>query len=124
MKWFTIRTVYICLLSFGVLQSCNNDFLEIYPKDQQTEMTAFVTSENFETFALGLYDIFPGYNSIDFDADVNGGNFVKLAAGGESAWAMSRVIVPSSGGDWDFTFIRKVNLMLDKIDASNMSDVD
>ena len=124
MKWFTNRTVYIYLLFVGGLHSCNNNFLEIYPKDQQTEMTAFITSENFETYALGLYDIFPGYNSIDFDADVNGGNFVKLAAGGESDWAMSRVIVPSTDGDWDFTFIRKVNLMLDKIEDSGMSDVD
>ena len=122
MKWFRIKTLYIFISSLFIFQSCNNEFLDILPKDQQTEMTAFITSENFETFALSLYDIFPGYNSIDFDEDVNGGNFVKLAAGGESAWAMSRVIVPSSDGDWDFKFIRQVNLMLSKIDDSSMSE--
>lgn len=124
MKRFTNKTIYIYLLFTSVIFSCNNDFLEIYPKDQQTELTAFVTTENFETYSLGLYDIFQGNNSIDFDADVNGGNFVRLAAGGESNWAMSRVVVPSSEGDWDFTFIRKTNLMLDKIDDSEMSEMD
>ncbi|MCY4780026.1 RagB/SusD family nutrient uptake outer membrane protein [Sphingobacterium sp. UT-1RO-CII-1] len=122
MKRFKIKTIYTFISSLLIFQSCNNEFLDILPKDQQTEMTAFITSENFETFALSLYDIFPGYNSIDFDDDVNGGNFVKLSAGGESPWSMSRVIIPSSDGDWDFKFIRQVNLMLSKIDASNMTE--
>ena len=108
-------------LSFGLV-SCNDDFLEVYPRDTQTEATAFVTVDNFETYAWGLYSIFGGYSDDTLGDDKNGGNLVSNAAGGESDWAMGRYKVPSSGGDWDFSFIRRCNLMLDHIDGSQMNE--
>lgn len=108
-------------LSFGLV-SCNDDFLEVYPRDTQTEATAFVTADNFETYAWGLYSIFGGYSDDTLGDDKNGGNLVSNAAGGESDWAMGRYKVPSSGGDWDFSFIRRCNLMLDHIDGSQMNE--
>lgn len=119
------KIMYIsCMaLSLGLI-SCNDDFLEVYPRDTQTEVTAFVTAENFETYAWGLYSIFGGYNDDTLGADKDGGNLTGNTAGSESAWAMNRYKVPASEGDWDFSFIRKCNLMLDHIDAAQMSDVD
>lgn len=108
-------------LSFGLV-SCNDDFLEVYPRDTQTEATAFVTADNFETYAWGLYSIFGGYSDDTLGDDKNGGNLVSNASGGESDWAMGRYKVPSSGGDWDFSFIRRCNLMLDHIDGSQMNE--
>lgn len=108
-------------LSFGLV-SCNDDFLEVYPRDTQTEATAFVTADNFETYAWGLYSIFGGYSDDTLGDDKNGGNMVSNAAGGESDWAMGKYKVPSSGGDWDFSFIRRCNLMLDHIDGSQMNE--
>ena len=108
-------------LSFGLV-SCNDDFLEVYPRDTQTEATAFVTADNFETYAWGLYSIFGGYSDDTLGDDKNGGNLVSNAAGGESDWAMGRYKVPYSGGDWDFSFIRRCNLMLDHIDGSQMNE--
>lgn len=108
-------------LSFGLV-SCNDDFLEVYPRDTQTEATAFVTADNFETYAWGLYSIFGVYSDDTLGDDKNGGNLVSNAAGGESDWAMGRYKVPSSGGDWDFSFIRRCNLMLDHIDGSQMNE--
>lgn len=41
------------------MNSClNNDFMEVYPKDQQTELTSFRSYENFKTYAWGLYNVF------------------------------------------------------------------
>ena len=41
---------------FLLMNSClNNDFMEVYPKDQQTELTSFRSYENFKTYAWGLY---------------------------------------------------------------------
>lgn len=35
---------------FLLMNSClNNDFMEVYPKDQQTELTSFRSYENFKT---------------------------------------------------------------------------
>lgn len=37
---------------FLLMNSClNNDFMEVYPKDQQTELTSFRSYENFKTYA-------------------------------------------------------------------------
>ena len=34
---------------FLLMNSClNNDFMEVYPKDQQTELTSFRSYENFK----------------------------------------------------------------------------
>lgn len=32
--------------------------MEVYPKDQQTELTSFRSYENFKTYAWGLYNVF------------------------------------------------------------------
>ena len=111
-----------CMALSFVLVSCNDDFLEVYPRDTQTEATAFVTADNFETYAWGLYSIFGGYSDDTLSDDKNGGNLTGNTAGSETAWAMDRYKVPASGGDWDFSFIRRCNLMLDHIDGSQMSE--
>ena len=47
---------------FLLMNSClNNDFMEVYPKDQQTELTSFRSYENFKTYSWGLYNVFFGY---------------------------------------------------------------
>ena len=54
--------IYFCFLI--LVSSCmNNDFMDVYPKDQQTETTAFKTYDNFKTYSWGLYDVFFGYSS-------------------------------------------------------------
>ena len=35
--------------------------MEVYPKDQQTELTSFRSYENFKTYSWGLYNVFFGY---------------------------------------------------------------
>lgn len=32
--------------------------MEVYPKDQQTELTSFRSYENFKTYSWGLYNVF------------------------------------------------------------------
>ena len=44
----------IALTGWG-LSGCSSDFLDKYPLDEQTEATAFKTSDNFKTYAWGLY---------------------------------------------------------------------
>ena len=43
------------------MTSCLNDgFLDIDPKDRQTEQTAFTSYDNFKMYSWGLYEIFYG----------------------------------------------------------------
>ena len=65
--------------------------------------------------------MFPAYSGIaklygpGFEAD----DFFKGTNGSEDQWAWQKVKVPASDGGWDFSFIRKVNIMLDNVDREN-----
>lgn len=50
-------------LSMLVCSCMNDNFMEVQPKDKQTEGTAFKTYDNFKTYSWGLYDVFFGYSS-------------------------------------------------------------
>lgn len=113
----------LCLMMGSCL---NNDFMEVYPKDQQTESTAFSTYENFKTYSWGLYNAFFGYSfgtaqtdSI-FRGDYEADNMIKHLPGQESQWAYQRAKVPAKATEWDYIYIRRCNLMLDNIDQSSM----
>lgn len=120
---------YILLLSITLTISCNKDYLNKIPLDQQTESTSFQTYSNFKTYAWGLYDLFEGYgqgpilNTATFlFEEANSDNLCYNASVNSNEWAYQLKTIPSSGGDWDFSFIRRVNIMLDHIDQSKMSD--
>lgn len=111
---------------------CKKNFLDKTPQDKLTETTTFQTYKGFQTYAWSFYDIFIGYgnNSEDVNpaqimaGDLNSDNLVYTAAGNQNPWAYQLQTVPSSGGDWDFSFIRNVNILLDNIDASPLSASD
>lgn len=116
---------------FLLMNSClNNDFMEVYPKDQQTELTSFRSYENFKTYAWGLYNVFFGYayktGQTDeiFKGDYEADNMIKHVSGNESQWAYQKAKVPASSDSWDYEYIRRVNLMLDNIDQSSMNDAE
>lgn len=125
--------VSIILLAFVV--SCKKNFLEKKPIDSLSEGTAFVTYDNFKTYAWGLYDYFAGYGgsgsalppyftSQEFNSD----NY-QVSAGTNSSYIAGNKAIPSTAGSatscmqisqWNFSYIRQVNVLLDHIDASSM----
>lgn len=109
----------LLLFAFG----CSDDFLERIPEDKQTELTAFKTNENFETYSWGLYDILykSSYDWSVYGTESNTDNMFNRS-GGISNWELADRPTPTSGGGWGFTAIKKVNLMLDNIDGSDMGD--
>ncbi|MGC4235303.1 MAG: RagB/SusD family nutrient uptake outer membrane protein [Niabella sp.] len=113
-----------------VLTSCNKDFLDRYPLDQQTEVTAFKTYDNFKTYSWNLYgyfDGFPadgGYLPVNIEEEQYSDNMIYAFAGYKSPYAFQTYSEPSSGGGWDFSYIRRVNLLIDNVDKSAMSETD
>ncbi len=127
----------LCLL---VLGGCNKDFLDRKPIDQLTDGTAFETYDNFKTYAWGLYDYFGGYGqtaaqyptyfaSQEFNSD----NFSETRSGAQSAYAMGTKLVPTAAGaatnmlqisQWNFSYVRRVNIMLDHIETSSMTQAE
>lgn len=122
---------YILFLGISLLAgSCmNNDFLEVYPQDKQTELTAFRTYDNFKAYAWGLYNTFNGYgkdwnNNSVYNGDFQADNMISHVAGSESQWGWQTVKVPAKSDNWNYSYIRRVNLMLGNIDQSDMSDTE
>ena len=111
------------------MTSCLNDgFLDIDPKDRQTEQTAFTSYDNFKMYSWGLYEIFYGYgNNQDmnfFKGEYEADNMIRAVKGNEGQYAYQKAKVNATDSDWDYDYIRKVNLMLDNVDDSEMSDTE
>ena len=114
--------------------SCNDDFLERYPVESQTEATAFKTYSNFKTYSWQLYKVFNDENLLRkvgttsengyYEGDVLAGYLEKKGVNARNQYAFQTATVPSSGGGWDFTFVRNVNIMLGNIEKSSMNEED
>ncbi len=123
-----------------IFWSCNDSYLEKYPLDSLTEKTAFVTAENFRTFSWSFYGaltISTGststerfYRHYNVQQGLYNGDFLA----GYLGWRNKNVdgnqmrtqlkVTGASGNGWDFTEIRRCNLMLQNIDGSQMSEAD
>ena len=56
----------------------------------------------------------------DFESD----NMIKGLDGYEGQWAYRKAKATDESKDWDYDYIRRVNLMLDNIDHSEMSETE
>lgn len=118
---------YIILLLIAVLGvSCSDDFLDLTPKDRIEDTPEFWNSEtNVRNYAVGMYDIFfPGYNTgwsrSEFWSGLNVGEWVDDFAE-ESANFFTRN-APSSSSLWSFTTVRRVNLMIARLENSELPE--
>lgn len=115
------------LYMYSLLASClNNDFLERYPLGDPTAETAFETYDNFKAYAWGLYETLPslGYGSENSTDDIS---YNQTRGTSESNWIRKLVTIPDKKDNtsWNYySYIRRVNLMLDRIDGSKMTDVE
>jgi len=132
-----ILTIALLILVFT---ACKKEYLDKKPIDQLTDATAFITYDNFKTYTWGLYDYMSGYgNSANqypgtfTSQEFNSDNFSQTLTGGQSAYATGSKTVPATAGGatssqqvsgWNFSYLRRVNIMLDHIDGSEMSQTD
>lgn len=129
--------LYLCMASGAIFfQSClNNDYLDRLPLDQQIEETAFLSYENFQTYAWNFYaylTAFAGPTSLEsgptstsvFDCYSDNGYYGS--PNNENPWVWQTVTVPSTTDEWDVPYsrIRAINIMLDHIDDSIMDETD
>jgi len=110
-----IKICSLLLAVFVVLVGCKKDFLERLPQDQLTDDTYWNSENNIRTFAWGFYPAyFTGYGS--------GFTWGKYFSGqslnddfAPSAPAQFTQNVPASGGGWTFSWVRKANIFIDRV---------
>ncbi|GLR18891.1 RagB/SusD family nutrient uptake outer membrane protein [Portibacter lacus] len=114
----------VTLISFT---SCSDDFLNLVPQDELSEATTFSTYNNVKLYAWSFYDFFETYarstggiHATEPQADLiqNGGSTVG------PAYSWSNLNVPATSATWNNTYanIRVVNIMLDNIVNSDMTE--
>lgn len=122
-----IQVASLLSLMGAVTSSCN-DFLNKTPLDELTESTAFTTYDNFKTYSWKFYEYFDGfpsdggYTPANISSEFNSDNMIQARSGYESSYAYQLKSVPSTSSSWNFSYIRNVNIMLQNIDKSSMSE--
>ena len=135
------KYISILVLSTLIFAGCKKSFLIKSPIGQLTNGSAFNTYANFTTYSWSLYDYFSGFGvatsayppslaSQEFNSD----NLVRTQSGGQSKYGLGTYVLapPANNGptkaleisNWDFTYVRSVNIMLDAIDQSSMVQSD
>ena len=115
------KIYYLVILLALVFTGCKKDFLTQLPLDQLTDETFWTNENNVRTFAFGFYaPYFVGYGS-----SYSGGvYFSRQTLNDDFAPAAPDpfpVNVPTSGGGWDFSMVRKENIFIDRVKTVPMS---
>lgn len=118
------KTITICALLIWVLTGCIDDILNKSPELAFSEENAFENFQVAETYAFGFYNIFPGYDLSVVNNEWNADLLMNNNAPQGSNWIWNRVTVPTTSGIWNFSFVRRVNIMLQNLENSSMSQVE
>ncbi len=121
-KLYKILLLAIIITSAG----CKKGFLNLQPKDQLVTATTFTTYDGFKAYAWNFYSVFPGYNFSLQNSEFNSDLFLNAVANGRSNWIWQLITIPSTDANYTngYNNIRSVNIMLDNIDQSSLSDAE
>ncbi|MEG1564044.1 MAG: RagB/SusD family nutrient uptake outer membrane protein [Bacteroides sp.] len=122
------RNIIVLAASVCMLSSCLNDaFMERTPLDKLTETTVFKNNDNFKSYLWKYYEngAFLQKQNYDNQAtiyDMSDNSCDQGSVNATYEWGWDKGVVPTSGGGWNFSTIRGLNMMLDHIDDSGMTD--
>ena len=122
------------LLILFVNAGCNDDFLNLAPKDELSEATMFSTYDNCKVFAWGFYEnlnpyAWGGHNNSYYNpifGDSSGDLIENGYATNGEAYLWDRITIPATDKDWTtrYATIRRANLLIDNVPNANMSDIE
>ncbi len=116
-----ISLILIAILSV-CLSSCQKDFLNRYPQDQLTDDTYWSNEGNVRTFSWGFYPAyFVGYGSGFAWGHYFSGQSLNDDFAPTSPPQFTKN-VPTSGGGWTFSWVRKANLFIDRVQTVPMEE--
>ncbi len=124
MKKITFAIIYLSVM----LTACNDSYLEKYPLTSLTEENAFNTYDNFKAFMYPLYDMFTNTNILTnyngsyassscYLGDYYAGYMTNKGTSAMNPYAWQTVAESTTGNGWDFSRVRRVNIMLSHLDG-------
>ena len=118
----TKKIIALLIAAFVMTTGCKKDFLERYPLDALVDDTYWSNETNVRTFAFGFYPAyFGGYGS-----GFAWGKFFSGQALNDdfapSTPSQFTQVVPASGGGWSFAWVRKANIMIDRVQRADLTE--
>lgn len=97
-------TIIICML---LLVGCNDSFLDEQPLSDVTVDNFFLKESDLELYTNGFYRMFP--STAIYDGDAVADNIVETTLSEEMRSART---IPTTGGGWDWEYLRDINYFL------------
>ncbi|MCQ2154020.1 MAG: RagB/SusD family nutrient uptake outer membrane protein [Bacteroidales bacterium] len=129
-KSIIISIAAVCLIA----TACNDEFLEKYPKTDLTEQNTFLDYNGFKAFMYPCYDLFfttaiaTNFNTNHCGSQLWGDIYAGILTSRDNVAANSyayRTVTPNTnGGGWDFSYIRRINIMLSHVNDGGLSEAD
>jgi hypothetical protein len=111
-----MKKIFIYIFLAAVLISCKReDFLDRFPPDAINENTFFKNEVDLQLYLNRFYDQLPVER---FGLDDNSDDFVP---GTPDVLLAGQLIVPSTGGGWDWAQVRQVNYFLSQYHKVNIN---
>lgn len=115
-------------VSIALFTSClNNDFMDRAPLNKLPEEKMLQKNDDFKAYLWRYYENSSFLPLQEYDKtastiyDLSDNACNQRDVNSTYEWGWDRGVVPTAGGGWDFTNIRGLNLMLDRIDQSHLT---
>lgn len=115
----------------SLLIGCNDDYLEKYPLTDLTEENAFLEYNNFKAYMYPCYEMFTNttirtnFNNMYFGSQFYGDFYSGIVTerdGSYNPYAYQNITPTVSGNGWDFSYIRRINIMLSHLDDGILNE--
>lgn len=130
-----LKHIILGIAGAAAMTACNDDYLEKYPITNLTEENAFQTYDNFRSYMYNCYGIFTNGNIL---TNHSGGSYywgglwssdywaglMTTRDNSQNPYAYQTITQTTTSGAWDFTNIRRVNIMLSHLDGSELNDAE
>ncbi len=105
----TVKLIYATIL-LTILSACNDDFLERYPIAELSPETYFQSEAELKAYTNAFYNALPAALNIFYDAPLYGDDDARTTVHDEIRGTR---VVPTTGGGWVWTELRRINFFLE-----------
>ena len=107
----------LAVLLVGALSSCSKDFLDRGSKVVFSDDNFWTSGNNVKSYCWEFYNLFTGYGT-----GTNGDFYFTTFTDDQAARSMDLfpTAAPASNSHWDYTYIRKANLLLQRVPQMEM----
>lgn len=107
----------LAVLLVGALSSCSKDFLDRGSKVVFSDDNFWTSGNNVKSYCWEFYNLFSGYGTA-----TNGDFYFTTFTDDQAARSMDLfpTAAPASNSHWDYTYIRKANLLLQRVPQMEM----